>query len=67
MKKVISTMAFVALFSISMNAQQQETKQEAKQKSKEVAKTEKTPAKKECSKDEKKGSSCCMAKKEAKV
>ncbi len=61
MKKVISTLAFVVLFSVSMNAQ------EIKQKTKEVAKTEKVPAKKECSKDEKKGSSCCMAKKEAKA
>ena len=62
MKKVISTLAFVALCSISMNAQQV-----TKQKTKEVAKAEKAPAKKECSKDEKKGSSCCMAKKEVKA
>ena len=62
MKKVISTLAFVAVFSISMNAQE-----ETKQKSKEVAKTEVKSTKKECSKDEKKGASCCMAKKGAKA
>ena len=61
MKKLISTLAFVALFSVSMNAQ------ETKQKTKEVAKSEKTSVKKECSKGEKKGSSCCMAKKEEKA
>ena len=55
-------MAFVAVFSISMNAQE-----ETKQKSKEVAKTEVKSTKKECSKDDKKGASCCMAKKGAKA
>ena len=59
MKKVISTLALVALFSISMTAQQEDPKA----KKAEVAKTDAKPvAKKECSKDEKKGS-CCSHKK----
>ena len=63
MKKVISVCALVALFSVSMNAQQEDPKA----KKANVAKNEaKTPAKKECAKDEKKGS-CCAAKKEARV
>lgn len=63
MKKVISTVVFVALFSLTMNAQQEDPKL----KKADVARNEaKTPAKKECSKDEKKAS-CCSHKKEVKV
>ena len=59
MKKVISIVALVTLFSISMTAQQEDPKT----KKAEVAKTEAKPvAKKECSKEEKKGS-CCAHKK----
>lgn len=63
MKKVISTLALVVLFSVSLNAQQEDPKAK---KAAVVKNDVKAPAKKECAKDEKKGS-CCAAKKEAKV
>lgn len=59
MKKVISTAVLVALFSVAVNAQQEDPKA----KKNNAAKTEaKATAKKECAKDEKKGS-CCAHKK----
>ena len=59
MKKVISIIAVVALFSLSANAQQEDPKVKKTVASKTEAKV---VAKKECSKDEKKGS-CCAHKK----
>lgn len=59
MKKVITSLALFVLFSVSMNAQQEDPKA----KKAEVTKNEaKMAVKKECSKDEKKGS-CCAHKK----
>ena len=65
MKKIIGTIALITLLSLTVNAQQEEPKKAKKV----VAKTEKAVAKaekKECSKDEKKGASCCAHKAEAK-
>ena len=59
MKKVVSIIAVVALFSVSVNAQQEDPKVK---KSVAVKTDAKAVTKKECSKDEKKGS-CCAHKK----
>lgn len=58
MKKVVSIIAVVILFSAAANAQQVNPKT----KKADVKTEAKTAAKKECSKDEKKGS-CCAHKK----
>ena len=61
MKKVISSLALVVLFSVSMNAQQEDPK--AKKAT--VAKTEAKAEKKECKEGKK--AACCMSKKENKA
>ena len=61
MKNVISSLALVVLFSVSMNAQQEDPKAKKATASATTAKAEVKESKKECKEGKKAG--CCMAKK----
>jgi Ni/Co efflux regulator RcnB len=65
MKKLVSTLAVVALlFTMSANAQEKVSKKKQKAKTEKAAVT--AGEKKECSATEKKGAACCAHKAEAK-